>query len=151
MLPRVTWMAIEGRSYAMTAAVAVWLTVLFVSLLRRPDLGQARRVRRAGRLRLVAQHLLWCCCWAPTGVTLLLERRLRFRRVFWTWLGAALVGLAGGLPVLLTAVSQSGQIGDTQVSGLGYLRQTAGQPVVRRRHPHDLPVGGIAEVVDGPG
>ena len=37
VLPRVTWMGIEGRSYAMTAAVAVWLTVLFVSLLRRRE------------------------------------------------------------------------------------------------------------------
>ena len=40
VLPRVTFMGIEGRSYAATAAVAVWLTVLFVSLLRKPTWGK---------------------------------------------------------------------------------------------------------------
>ena len=32
MLPRVTWMGIEARSYALTALVAVWLTILLVRI-----------------------------------------------------------------------------------------------------------------------
>jgi mannosyltransferase len=35
ILPRVTWAAVEGRSYALTAAAAVWLTVLLVTSIRR--------------------------------------------------------------------------------------------------------------------
>jgi mannosyltransferase len=35
ILPRVTWAGIEARSYALTAAAAVWLTVLVVSAARR--------------------------------------------------------------------------------------------------------------------
>jgi mannosyltransferase len=35
ILPRVTWAGIEARSYALTAAAAVWLTVLLVTALRR--------------------------------------------------------------------------------------------------------------------
>jgi mannosyltransferase len=35
VLPRVTWMGMEARSYATTAAVAVWLTILFVHLIDR--------------------------------------------------------------------------------------------------------------------
>jgi mannosyltransferase len=35
ILPRVTWAGIEARSYALTAAVAVWLTVLVVAAARR--------------------------------------------------------------------------------------------------------------------
>ncbi|CAN5673978.1 glycosyltransferase family 39 protein [soil metagenome] len=35
LLPRVTWAGIEGRSYALTMAIAVWLTVLCVSAIRR--------------------------------------------------------------------------------------------------------------------
>lgn len=35
ILPRVTWAGIEARSYALTAAAAVWLTVLAVSAARR--------------------------------------------------------------------------------------------------------------------
>lgn len=35
ILPRVTWAAVEARSYALTAAAAVWLTVLLVTAIRR--------------------------------------------------------------------------------------------------------------------
>jgi mannosyltransferase len=35
ILPRVTWAGIEARSYALTAAAAVWLTVLLVVIARR--------------------------------------------------------------------------------------------------------------------
>jgi len=35
MLPRVTWMAIEARSYALTALVAVWLTIVLVRIVDR--------------------------------------------------------------------------------------------------------------------
>ena len=35
ILPRVTWAAVEARSYALTAAAAVWLTVLLVTSVRR--------------------------------------------------------------------------------------------------------------------
>jgi len=121
VLPRVTWMGIEGRSYAMTAAVAVWLTVLFVSLLRRPTwgnhLGYAVLAAFGCSLNIFLVLLL-----GAHGVTLLLERRLRFRRVFWTWLGAAVVGLAGGLPVLFTAISQSAQIGESPFGLIGMVR-----------------------------
>jgi mannosyltransferase len=41
VLPRVTYMGAEGRSYAMTAAFAVWLSVLLVVLLRS---GTTRRL-----------------------------------------------------------------------------------------------------------
>jgi mannosyltransferase len=35
ILPRVTWAGIEARSYALTAAAAVWVTVLLVTAIRR--------------------------------------------------------------------------------------------------------------------
>jgi len=35
ILPRITWAGIEARSYALTAAAAVWLTVLVISAARR--------------------------------------------------------------------------------------------------------------------
>ncbi|HWF40457.1 MAG TPA: glycosyltransferase family 39 protein, partial [Acidothermaceae bacterium] len=35
ILPRVTWAGVEARSYALTAAAAVWLTVLVVAAARR--------------------------------------------------------------------------------------------------------------------
>ena len=121
VLPRVTWMGIEGRSYATTAAVAVWLTVLFVSLLRRPTwpkhVGYAVFGAFAGSLNIFLVLLL-----GAHGLTLLLDRRYRFRRVFWIWLGAAVAALLGALPVLLTATSQAAQIGPSRLSLAGYAR-----------------------------
>jgi mannosyltransferase len=35
ILPRVTWMGIEARSYALTALVAVWLTIVLVRIVHR--------------------------------------------------------------------------------------------------------------------
>ncbi|QLL09731.1 glycosyltransferase family 39 protein [Mycobacterium vicinigordonae] len=39
ILPRVTWAGIEARSYALSVAAAVWLTVLFVTAVRRNRTG----------------------------------------------------------------------------------------------------------------
>lgn len=121
LLPRVTWMGSEGRSYATTAAVAVWATILFVSLVRRPTfgkcLGYAALMAFAGSLNIFLILLV-----GAHGLALLLDARLRFSRVFWAWLGAGLAGVLGAAPVLLTAVSQAGQIGPTRLSLAGYAR-----------------------------
>jgi mannosyltransferase len=149
VLPRVTWMGIEGRSYATTAAVAVWLTVLFVSLLRRPSwpkyVGYAVLGAFAGSLNIFLVLLL-----GAHGLTLLLDRRLRFRRAFWTWLVAAVVALAGAVPVLLTAVSQAAQIGPSRLSLPGYARSV----LVNQWFLGDTPtiyLSGGGSLGDGPG
>ena len=144
-----TWMGIEGRSYAATAAVAVWLTVLFVSLLRRPTWG-----KHVGYAVLAAfgcsLNIFLVLLLGAHGCTLLLERRLRFTRVFWTWLGAAVVGLAGGLPVLLTAISQSAQIGEAPIRLVGLARNV----LVNQWFLGDTPtiyLSGGGSLGDGPG
>ena len=149
VLPRVTWMGIEGRAYAATAAVAVWLTVLFVSLMRRPTwgkhVGYAILAAFGSSLNIFLVLLL-----GAHGCTLLLERRLRFTRVFWTWLGAAVVGLAGGLPVLLTAISQSAQIGEAQIRLVGLARNV----LVNQWFLGDTPtiyLSGVGSLGEGPG
>jgi mannosyltransferase len=121
VLPRTTWMAIEGRSYATTAAVAVWTTVLFVSLIRRPTVargvGYAAAVGFAGSLNIFLVLLV-----GAHGFAVLLDRRVRFTRAFWTFIVSGVGGLLLVVPVLLTAMSQSGQIGATPFGPVGYLR-----------------------------
>lgn len=121
VLPRVTWMGIEGRSYAATAAVAVWLTVLLVILVRQPTwrkyLIYAIVAAFGCSLNIFLILLL-----AAHGCYLQWERSLRFSRLFWTWLTAAGVGSIGGLPVLLTALTQTGQIGESRLDAGGFLR-----------------------------
>jgi len=121
VLPRVTSIGMEGRSYATTTAVAVWLTVLFVSLIRAPRLskyvGYAVLGAFAASLNIFLVLLL-----GAHGVAMLIDRRFQLRRIFWSWLAAAVAALVGGTPVLLVAMSQAGQIGPTRLSLLGYAR-----------------------------
>ncbi len=149
ILPRVTSAGIEGRSYAVTMALAVWMTVLFVTLLRRPTAGKhvAYAVLAAFAFSL---NIFMVLLIGAHGVAALLERTVRFRRVFWTWLAAAVVGFAGGLPVLLTAVSQSAQIGPTRYGLAEYARAV----VVNQWFLGETPtiyLSGGGSLGDGPG
>jgi len=120
LLPRVTWMGAEGRSYALTAALAVTMTLVFLAAWRR---GPAPR-----RIRLVWWALYGATAIVGTvtfiylaflvaahGVTALwmlwLGRRDRLVRssvLGWALgAGAAAVLL---LPFALSVVRQSGQV-----------------------------------------
>jgi mannosyltransferase len=121
LLPRVTWMGAEGRSYALTAALAVLLTQVFCAAWRR---GPAPR-----RIRLLWWTLYGVTAFVATvafiylaflvaahGATALwtmLAGRYRDRSVRSSVLGWALsAGTAAVLllPFALSVVRQSGQV-----------------------------------------
>jgi mannosyltransferase len=140
-LPRVTWMGIEGRSSAMSTAAAVWLTILFLRALDpgdqtadNADAGDqpAASTRSADGNRARSRWLAW---WAgygiaaafgitlsiylallviAHGITVLLRCGASRRLAAWAFAG--LGGLALASPVVLTAKTQSGQV--------GWIRQT---------------------------
>jgi mannosyltransferase len=121
VLPRVTSIGMEGRSYATTTAVAVWMTVLFVSLIRRPALAKYIGYAVLGAFA-ISLNIFLVLLLGAHGVALLIDRRFQLSRIFWSWLAAAIAALVGGMPVLLVAMSQAGQIGPTRLSLLGYAR-----------------------------
>jgi mannosyltransferase len=121
VLPRVTSIGMESRSYATTAAIAVWITVLFVSLLSRPTLAKHIGYALFGAFA-VSLNIFLVLLLGAHGVALLMSQRFHVRRSFWTWLVAAGAALAGGVPVLLVAMSQAGQIGPTRLTLVGYAR-----------------------------
>lgn len=137
-LPRVTWMGIEGRSYAFTATGAVWLTVLLLAAVRRPvpePLGDGQRAvgRRGSAAPLwvgyaalaavcVALNVYLALLLAAHALTLLLDRSVTWRQR-WTWLGAAVVGVVVASPVVLEAAGQTGQLGDTPLGPAQVVRQ----------------------------
>ena len=121
VLPRVTWMGIEGRSYALTAAIAVWWTVLFVTLVRRPSARWAVGYAVVGAVA-ISINIFAVLLIGAHGVALLATARVRFTRPFWIWFGAGVAATLGGAPVLLTAVSQAAQIGANESGILGLLR-----------------------------
>ncbi|MCF7551840.1 hypothetical protein [Pseudonocardia sp. WMMC193] len=105
ILPRTTWAATEARSSAWTMAVAVWLTVLLVTTLRRPSparwacyaLGVACSVVLfLYSATLVAAHLL--------AVALIARRRLGPAAL------AAAAGLAATTPFALLTVAERAQV-----------------------------------------
>lgn len=109
VLPRVTWMGIEARSFAFSALAAIWLTVTLWYLLDR-DRGWLRVAYAALTALAVAINLYVgllvivhaIIVWTRNGT--LLRQRL-------SWSGAAVVGCLLASPVVLESVGQSAQLG----------------------------------------
>jgi mannosyltransferase len=111
LLPRVTWMGIEARSLAMTAAVAVWLTIILLRAVDRRMAGWWALYAGLAGVGVLLNIYLALLVLAH-GVTLLLARRRlpRPRRLLIAWgvsaLGAALLSL----PVDRLSLGQTGQL-----------------------------------------
>jgi mannosyltransferase len=107
VLPRTTSMGIEARSFALSAAVAVWITVILLVATRTRNwkwwaayaaLGAAGTYLFLYSVLIFAAHLVF----------LLLHHRVR--RILVPWLIAASAAVATALPILLVSVTQKDQI-----------------------------------------
>lgn len=119
LMPRVTWMGIEARSSALVTAVAVWLTVLLLTLLR----GDRRRGLWAayalGAAVLVALNVYAALAVLAHGVTVALIARPHLLR----WLAASASGALLVSPLVWAAGGQGGQLGTPDDSLLTLGRQ----------------------------
>ena len=109
ILPQVTRMGMEARSYAFAMAAAVWLTVWFVSLVRR---GERRRrvwvlygVATAASVYLFLYLALLLVVHAVALIAFRVDRSI-IRR----WLQATVIALVCAAPILFAALAQRGQI-----------------------------------------
>jgi len=118
VLPRVTWVGTEARSYAATVAVAVWATVLLVGLLERHRRDPAWSARRwlawaaygltAGfgvALSIDVAYLV-----VAHGVTVLLRLRDAGRRALVGWASGAALAALVSWPVNRLTVTQTDQL-----------------------------------------
>jgi len=107
ILPRVTWAAVEARSYALTAAAAVWLTILLVTAVRR----QRRRLWVFYALALMLSILLnlYLVLLVPVYAVVTLVLR-RGRSVLRWWAITSVLAVAASAPLLLFAHGQSFQV-----------------------------------------
>jgi mannosyltransferase len=111
ILPRVTWMGIEARSYAFTALVAVWLTVVLVRIVdRRQPKWWAVYAVIAGVGVMLNVYLALLVL--AHGVALVVSRRRlpRARRVLIGWGIAAVAAAAFAFPVVRLVVGQASQL-----------------------------------------
>lgn len=120
LLPRVTWMGIEARSFAFTATLAVALSLALVNASSRPT---HRIWVTYGALTFVAVVLNVYLALMVTahGVTLAWSGERR-RNVWSGWLLAAVIGATLAAPAALVAASQSGQLGDNVLGPATMLR-----------------------------
>ncbi len=107
VLPRVTWMATEGRSFALVTAVAVWLTVVLVAAARRGGAGLWVAYAVGAGLGVALWAFLGLLLVAH-GVTLLWWRVDR-RRLLAFGAAAGVGGLLAA-PILFKARGQSGPV-----------------------------------------
>jgi mannosyltransferase len=107
ILPRATWAGIEARSYAFSAAAAVWLTVLLVATVRRnqPRLWLLYGLGLALSVLLNVYHVLLVPAYAV--ITPLIARR-RSAVVWWAITSAVVVGAL--TPFMLFAHGQRYQV-----------------------------------------
>jgi mannosyltransferase len=110
VLPRVTHMAAEARSYAFAAAAVAWIGVLIAHLLTARDPGRRlwwRWIALGVAIAAVSWVFLYCVLLvAVVGVAMLVLRRDLWAR----WLGMALTAAALTSPLALIAYGQRGQL-----------------------------------------
>ncbi len=109
VLPRVTSMGQEARSYAFSAAIAAWLTLLLIVILQRR--GPTRRLWIAYSVLLAAGIYVFLylalIAVAHLGIVLLrADRRTLARR----WLAASAAAGAAALPLVVAGILEHGQI-----------------------------------------
>lgn len=121
VLPRTTWVAMEGRSYAFTTALAVLWTYVFIRVWERASIPLLLAYAGVSTLA-IATHIFLVLMLAAHGVALLLDPAKRFSGAFWRWLLASVGGLALASPILLAALRQSSQIGSIRLSPLDLAR-----------------------------
>src|SRR6185312_16967500 len=109
VLPRVTYMGAEARSYALGTAIAVWLTVLLVILLRRGTSRVLPWVLYALGFALAIYCFLYMVLLVFVHAIMLLSTT-RSREVLRRWVGFAGLGVALALPVIVYALGEHGQI-----------------------------------------
>ena len=107
VLPRTTYMGEEARGYALSAACAVWVTVLLIHLMTSPRARRSTWAAYAAAIAACGYVFLFSLLLVPVHALIVLAyRRDLFRR--WSiWVGVA---LAIALPVLIYGIAEQGQI-----------------------------------------
>ncbi|MCQ2001764.1 glycosyltransferase family 39 protein [Arthrobacter zhaoxinii] len=119
ILPRTTWMGMEGRSFALGTAAGVGLACLLAAGVIR---GRWMSFAGYGLLAAfgIAVNIYVLLAVAGHGLTLLLIPRAR--PFLGRWLAAAVGGGLLAAPVLLASAAQSGQLGTPDLSALHLAR-----------------------------
>ncbi|MGE3192115.1 MAG: glycosyltransferase family 39 protein [Microbacteriaceae bacterium] len=109
-LPEVTRVAIEARSYAFSMAIATWITVLLVTLVRRGEAGRRWWLLYAAGLALGVYVFLYLSLLIPVHLAVVVLLASERRRMLGRWAQATAIGLVLATPVVVAGVTQEHQI-----------------------------------------
>jgi mannosyltransferase len=111
LLPRVTWMGIEARSLAITAAVAVWLTILLLRAIDRRTAGWWAFYAGLATVGVLINIYLALLVLAHGATLLLVRKRLpRPRQLLAGWAVSAVGAALLSFPVDRLSLGQTGQL-----------------------------------------
>jgi mannosyltransferase len=109
VLPRVTSMGQETRSYAFSAALASWLTVLLFGILKRREPSRRRWIAYAALTALSIYVFLYLALIAVAHLALILLRDDR-RTLVKAWARAFATAIVIASPLIVIGVLEHGQI-----------------------------------------
>jgi mannosyltransferase len=109
VLPRVTYMGAEARSYAIATAIGVWLTVLFVTLLQRRIVTRLPWLLYGIGMSLAIYSFLYMAFLVLIHAIVLLVFR-RERAIIKRWIGAGSIAFVLSLPILIFDLAQHHQV-----------------------------------------
>lgn len=118
ILPRVTWMGIEARSFGPSAMFAVWMSVLLVISQRR---GRWWWALYAATTAAGVGINVYVALLLAAHALALLAVRVGWR-VRWTWLASAFTGLVLASPVIYLVALERTQIGNSALTVLYFMR-----------------------------
>jgi mannosyltransferase len=109
VLPRVTYMGEEARSYAFSAAIAAWLTVVLIELLRKHQ--RPHRLWLAyGLLLAFGIYVFLYVALIPLAHLVILLRQRESRRFLRTWVRVVIVSVVAASPLAFVAFGERKQI-----------------------------------------
>jgi mannosyltransferase len=108
VIPRITYMGQEARSYAFSAALATWVTYLLVELVMKRSTKRRYWLLYAVGIAACAYVFLFSLLLIPAHLTFVLWAR--DRTILFRWVRALVGGLVLSLPILVYGIAERGQI-----------------------------------------
>lgn len=109
ILPRVTYMGEEARSYAFSAAVAAWLTLILILALSKPRPSNLLWAVYGTTLAMGVYLFLYTVLFAAVHLIVVIASRVS-RRTVLGWAIATVSALAAASPVVIAAILERAQI-----------------------------------------
>jgi mannosyltransferase len=109
VIPRVTYMGGESREYALSAACAIWLTIVLVLLISSRTKKWFAWLGYSVLLAASVYVFLYVSLMVVVHAVILLSVT-RERRILRRWLASTALGIALAGPVIVFAIAQGGQL-----------------------------------------